>query len=124
MNRPDVHRDILDQMYDGVYLVDTSRSILYWNQGAERISGFRADEVLGKRCSDNILMHVTDDGTNLCLNGCPLAATMEDGQLRESEIYLHHKEGHRVPVLVRTAPLRDAGGKTIGGAEVFSDNHA
>ena len=116
------HRDILDQMYDGVYLVDLTRSIQYWNQGAERISGFPADEVVGKRCSDNILMHVTDDGTNLCLGGCPLAATMEDGELRENEIYLHHKDGYRVPVLVRTAPIRDEDGQIVGGAETFSDN--
>lgn len=123
MNQASIHRNILDQMYDGVDFVDTNVAIQYWNQGAERISGFRADEVLGMRCSDNILMHVTDEGTKLCLAGCPLAATMEDGELREAEIYLHHKDGHRVPILVRTTPIRDAEDRIVGGAEIFSDNH-
>lgn len=122
MNSESVHRSILDQMYDGVYFVDTEMAIRYWNQGAERISGFTAHEVLGTRCMDSILTHVDDKGTNLCLNGCPLSAAMRDGHPREAEIYLHHKNGHRIPVLVRTAPLRDDDGRTIGGIEVFSDN--
>jgi diguanylate cyclase (GGDEF)-like protein len=47
---------------------------------------------------------------------------MQEGKLQEREVYLHHKNGHRVPVLVRTSPLIDSDGKTIGGVEVFSDN--
>ncbi len=111
-------------MYDGVYLVDTQRSIQFWNRAAARISGYRAEEVIGTRCSDNILMHINDKGDQLCHTGCPLAATMTDGDLCEVEVYLHHKDGHRVPVLVRTAPLRDVKGRIIGGVEVFSDNSA
>ena len=129
MDRPNVvettlHADILDQMYDGVYLVDADRAIRLWNKGAERISGYGAEEVLGTRCSDNLLMHVNDGGDLLCLTGCPLAATIADGDPREVEVYLHHKSGHRVPVHVRTAPLRDSKGRVIGAIEVFSDNSA
>lgn len=119
-----VPEDILDQLHDGVYLVDTDRSIRFWNRGAERISGYRADEVIGTRCSDNVLMHIDDRGNQLCRAGCPLAATMSDGDPREVEVYLHHKDGHRVPVLVRAAPLRDAEGRLTGAIEVFSDNSA
>jgi len=124
MDHQAIHRDILDQMYDGVYFVDTNMAIQYWNRGAERISGFRSDEVVGTRCSDNVLMHVTDDGTKLCLSGCPLSATLEDGELRETEVYLHHKGGHRIPALIRTAPIRDEEGRIIGGVEIFNDNRA
>lgn len=117
-------RGILDQLYEGIYLVDPSRAIRFWNKGAERLAGFSAAEVLGTRCSDNLLMHVNADGEALCLTGCPLAATMADGQLREAEVFLHHRDGHRVPVLVRTSPIRDARGQIIGGVEVFDDNSA
>ena len=37
----------------------------------------------------------------------PLAHTIEDGQPRAASVYLHHKDGHRIPVLVRVAPVRD-----------------
>jgi diguanylate cyclase (GGDEF)-like protein len=52
---------------------------------------------------------------------CPLAATMKDGALREAEVYLHHKDGHRVPVLVRAAPLTDEDGSLVGAIELFTD---
>jgi len=112
---------LLECLHDGVYYVDRERRIRYWNPAAERITGFRADEVVGSCCSENILMHVDEDGETLCTTRCPLAQTMEDGRLRDVEVFLHHKEGHRVPVSVRAAALRDDRGKIIGAVEVFTD---
>jgi diguanylate cyclase (GGDEF)-like protein/PAS domain S-box-containing protein len=116
------YRELLDAMADGVYFVDLDRRVTYWNKAAERISGYAAQEVLGKRCADNILRHVDCDGHHLCLRGCPLAATMEDGQLRETEVFMHHKYGHRVPVLVRASPMRGPDGAITGAVEIFSGN--
>jgi diguanylate cyclase (GGDEF)-like protein/PAS domain S-box-containing protein len=115
-------KEILDNLYDGVYLVDRERQILYWNKSAERISGFSAKQVIGHRCMENILNHVTENGIQLCLNGCPLHATIQDGKRRQAEVYLHHADGHRIPVLVRTSPIRDKDGNIIGAVENFSDN--
>jgi len=120
----DFHRTILDQLYEGVYLVDRDRKILYWSEGAERISGYASAEVVGSSCADNILIHVDQEGKSLCLEGCPLEKTMNDRQPQEAEVYLHHKQGHRVPVHVRTAPLKDDAGRVIGGIEAFSENLA
>lgn len=115
------YRRIVDNLYEGLYFVDTTRTITYWNRAAERISGFSAEEVVGKRCFDNILTHIDADGTQLCMGLCPLAATMEDRELREAQVFLHHKDGHRVPVAVRTSPLTDDQGRVIGGIEIFTD---
>lgn len=115
------HR-ILDNLFDGVYFVDRKRRITYWNKGAERISGFKPDQVIGRSCADNLLMHVDNAGTVLCSSGCPLRATMQDGEAREVEVYLHHAEGHRVPVVVRATPMRDENGAIVGAVETFSDN--
>lgn len=114
-------RRILENLHDGLYFVDRNRVITYWNKAAERISGFAAAEVVGKSCADNILTHVDGHGCALCTGICPLAETMCDGKLRQSEIYLHHKDGHRIPVSVRASPLTDDEGKIIGGIELFTD---
>lgn len=114
------YQDLLDQMSDGVYFVTPDRRITYWNRGAERITGYTADEVVGHSCSEGILRHVNDKGTQLCLNGCPLAAVMRDGKTREAGVYLHHKDGHRVAVSVRGQALRDPEGNIEGSVEVFS----
>ena len=112
---------IIDNLHDGLYFVDKNRVITYWNKAAERISGFTGIEVIGKSCANCILTHVDGLGRSLCLGLCPLAATIADGVDREAEVYLHHKNGHRVPVLIRVSTLKDPTGNIIGGIELFTD---
>lgn len=113
--------EILDIMLDGVYFVDTERRITFWSQGATRLTGYQAKDVVGHFCFNGILRHVDDAGTKLCGNGCPLLACIQDGATRECTVWLHHAEGHRVPVVVRAAALRDSAGTITGAVEVFSD---
>jgi diguanylate cyclase (GGDEF)-like protein/PAS domain S-box-containing protein len=115
---------LLDEMFDGVYFVDLDRRITYWNKGAERITGFSASEVTGRSCSENILVHVDGCGNQLCENGCPLTAAVRHNDVGVLDIFLHHRDGHRVPVAVRAAPMHDAEGRVVGAIEVFSDNSA
>lgn len=112
----------VDNLHDGVYFVDSSRQILYWNQAAERISGYASAEVLGRPCFDNVLKHVDGLGRELCQTACPLAKTIADGRTREAQVYLFHRDGHRQPVEVRTVPVRDPRGTIIGAVEVFADS--
>ena len=118
----DFYKDIIDNLYDGVYFVDRDRVITYWNKGAERITGYSASQTLGRACRDNLLNHVTANGVQLCQNHCPLAAVMQDGKEREAEVFLHHADGHRVPVVIRASPKRDRNGNIIGAVESFSNN--
>jgi diguanylate cyclase (GGDEF)-like protein/PAS domain S-box-containing protein len=99
-----------------------NRRITYWNKGAERITGYESSEAVGISCSDNLLVHIDDKGVNLCEAGCPLAQTLMDGLERETEAYLQHKDGHRLPVIIRVSPLRDSSGRIVGAVESFSDN--
>jgi diguanylate cyclase (GGDEF)-like protein/PAS domain S-box-containing protein len=118
------YRDLVDEMSDGVYFVDRARRITYWSRGAERLTGYRAVEVVGARCRDGMLNHVDQDGEELCGTNCPLLATIRDGRTREAHVFMHHADGHRQPVWVRAAPLRDEAGKITGAVEVFSDDSA
>src|SRR5579871_3382167 len=110
---------VLRALPDGLYFVDADRKILFWNQGAEEITGYRGQEVVGRHCHDDLLMHCDENHTPLCGSNCPLQATIEDGRPREANVYLRHKEGHRVPVKVRAVPIRDGDGAIIGAAEIF-----
>ena len=118
----DFYKDIIDNLYDGIYFVDRDRVITYWNKGAERITGYSATQTIGRACRENLLNHVTANGIQLCQNNCPLAAVMEDGNVREAEVFLHHADGHRVPVVIRATALRDQEGNVIGAIESFSNN--
>ncbi len=115
------YKIILDQIFDGVYIVDRDRRIIYWNDGAKRISGFKSEEVIGRYCHDNILNHVDEFGINLCLNGCPLHQTLADGHVREIMVYLQHKRGHRIPVKIRSFPLYE-NGEIVASVEIFTES--
>jgi diguanylate cyclase (GGDEF)-like protein/PAS domain S-box-containing protein len=118
---PMLTRAIVDDLSDGVYFVDPSRRITYWNHGAEKISGYSADYVVKHHCYEDILNHVDASGNLLCHTACPLARTIADGEPRDALVWLRHKDGHRKPVRVHTAQVRDAEGNVIGGIETFSD---
>lgn len=120
--KTDLYENILDNLFDGVYYLDRERKIIFWNQAAERITGFSKGEVVGSKCSANILNHIDEDGSELCENGCPVTATMADRKLHEAHVYLHHKNGHRVPVSVRVTPVTDDQNEVVGAVEIFSDN--
>ena len=119
---PNFYATLLDNLYDGVYFFDRVRRITLWNKAAERITGFTQAEVLGKRCADNVLRHVDERGNSLCEGACPLAYTLGDGQLRSASVFLHHKNGHRLPVAIGVAPITDNRQKIIGAVEIFRDN--
>lgn len=124
MTEPDplVTREILNALDEGLYVVDTERHITFWNKGAEQITGYSAQEVVGKNCGEKILMHVDDTGISLCEKSCALSHTIADGKFREREAYLKHKDGYRLPVRIRVAVLRGSDGQVKGAVEVFADN--
>ncbi len=113
-------QDLVENLLEGVYFVNRDRRITYWNSGAQRLTGYGFEDVVGHSCSEGILRHVTDEGQQLCINGCPLAATITDGHPREANVYMHHRDGHRVPVTVRARAITDDAGQVVGSAEVFT----
>ena len=121
---PNFYATLLDNLYDGVYFVNLEREITFWNKAAERITGFTKAEVLGKRCADNLLRHVDQRGNSLCEGACPLSYTLGDGQPRSASVFLHHKQGHRLPVAIGVAPITDQRQNIIGAVEIFRDDSA
>ena len=116
--------DILDSIADGVYVTDTNRQIVFWNKGAERITGWPASDVVGRSCFDNILIHEDKDGHALCGEEfCPLhRAIISDAPSQGAVlVYAKTKPGARVPVEVSVSPIHDDEGTVVGGVEVFRD---
>lgn len=111
----------MTNLYEGIYVVDKNRKILFWNSGSEKITGYKAEEVVNSFCYNNILQHVDSTGKQLCFSGCPLQGTLETGEINEADVFLHHKDGHRVPVSVKSIPLYDDNNNLIAVVEAFTD---
>ena len=117
-------RVLVESMNDGMYATDRNRRIVYWNPAAERITGWSAEEIVGKCCFDDLLCHVDKDDRVLCgQEYCPLHRAMITGHGSELPIivFARSKKGPVIPMRVSVAPIRNASGEIIGGVETFRD---
>ena len=114
-----MYKQIVDAIPDGFYVVDLHRDIMFWNKGAEEITGFTATDVLGQGCGHHILVHTDVCGEDMCNYSCPLVQAMESGNTDEGQLLIHHKDGYRLPVMTKTAPLKDEQGQIIGAVQFF-----
>lgn len=112
---------VLQSIVDGVYMTDLERGIIYWNKGAERITGFRSVEVQGKLCR-TLLAHTDESGNSLCDEACPLVQTMSSKDpIFSKDVFTKTAGGTLKPVSVSCAPLVGLDGQVVGAIEVFRD---
>lgn len=117
----DLLQSIAEKISDGLYIIDPERKILYWNKSAEEITGYSRIEVIGTHYYDNILRHIDENGKELCTEGCPVVYSIANNKSIEENVYLHHKDGHRVPVYVKVIPIVNESNIAIGAIEIFTD---
>ncbi len=113
----DLHRLLVDSVQDyAIFALDASGHIISWNEGAERLQGYSADEVIGRHFS--IFYPPTDISA-----GKPeaeLAETIERGRV-EDEGWRLRKDGSRFWANVVITALRDNDDRLVGFAKVTSD---
>lgn len=115
-------QQIMDNLFDGVYCIGLDKKITYMNKAAEEICGYTEEEVKGKVCGCQILVHTNDAGEELCDTQCPFEHALNGISIREAQVQLHHKEGYRLPIITRSIPLLDAQGCIAGALQVFKTN--
>jgi PAS domain S-box-containing protein/diguanylate cyclase (GGDEF)-like protein len=118
----DFFRAILENLHVAVYVVDRQAKILFWNDGAERITGYLRQDVIGRVHHDNFLGETNGEDIDLDGPFAPTAVVMREGRPLKAEISLRHKSGHRIPVKLWAFPIRDADGVIVAAAESFEEN--
>lgn len=103
----DSHDAIITKTIDGV--------VMTWNQGATRIFGYSAEEMVGQpitrlfRSSD---LHTEED----------LLRRVMDGQsVPNAEAVRLRKDGREVHLSVSVSPIRDEAGRIVGASKVAQD---
>ena len=97
----------------GLFMVNTEMEIVYWNDEAERITGYPASEAVGKHCS---LL-----GGIPCGKHCGLFGVKAAKPITGIGCSILHRDGHRVELTKNIDLLYDANGQMIGGIEAFVD---
>jgi sigma-B regulation protein RsbU (phosphoserine phosphatase) len=118
------YHSVLDQLEEGVFVTDRDMRIVYWNEAAERISGFPAESMLHTRCSDTIRV-VDPAAPELSFWGgesCPLRKAIESGLAGTypRTLFMQNGAGRLVPVSVTVAPVHDEAGAIAGGVCLFA----
>lgn len=106
---------ILESISDGVFTVDLEWRITSFNRAAERITGIRRKDAVGRLCSEVFR-------SSMCESSCPIRKTLETGKpIIGRSCFIIDARGERVPISVSTAVLKDSKGRIRGGAETFRD---
>ena len=102
-------------MSDGVFTVDKDCVITSFNKAAQRITGFGAEEALGKHCFEIFR-------TEICHKSCALRDTLANHfPVTDARVKIITHDGREVPISVSTTLLRDDDGQMVGGVEFFRD---
>ena len=108
-------RIIFDSISDGVFTVDKNCIITSFNSSAERITGFSAEEALGRHCFDIFR-------TEVCHKRCALRDTLNhQDPIADARVTIITQQGREVPISVTTTVLRDDSNAVIGAVEFFRD---
>jgi PAS domain S-box-containing protein len=106
---------ILDSINEGVFTVDHDWRISAFNRAAERITGVRKQDALGRQCCDVFR-------ASICEGSCALRRTFSSGKpVVGATANIIDASGKRIPIRISTALLRDQDGDVIGGVETFQD---
>lgn len=116
-----LYKTILDHISDGVYVITMQRKIVYWNPAASQITGYDNQDMVGKTCCETFLRQIDEEENPSC-GGCPGMLAMQDQMMHEKNVYFLHKDGYRIPVVLRVSPIFGPGGTPLGVVHIFQDN--
>ncbi len=115
---------ILDTMADGVFVVDNDGHLIRWNRAMEKLTGYTAEEALGKTCRTLLRpdMQFEDcDGVGPYgpfVSGCD---PYESGTVDNLETYVRTRDGEKVSVLASARLLYDHTNSVIGAVVTLKD---
>ena len=109
---------IIDSMADGVFTMDNRGVISSWNASMERISGYSAEEALGKTCK---ILHCSRCFGKNCPADMQSCRILELQQSEAKECLLQHRDGHDVPVIKNASVVKDERGNILGIVETVTD---
>jgi len=102
---------IVDSSDEAIISKSLDGTIRSWNRGAERIFGYREDEVIGRPISMLI-------PTELLQQEAQILDSMVHGRAIEHfETVRLHKNGSRIEVSITVSPIRDLQGRVIGASK-------
>lgn len=123
-NAPDLFNNagflnsVIEAMSDGLMIIDTDSTILFFNHAAENITGFRREDVIGQKCTmiDSAVCSKKVNSGNQ--TKCTL---FESGSITKMRCQLRAGDGREIQLLKNAVLLKNSDGEVIGAVEVMTD---
>ena len=111
-------KTIVDTLQDGLMVVDPFGNIIAANPAAERVTGYKAEELIGKSCR---ILNCT--GCKIIGKGPGKAwcGLFNRGSIREKKCLITNKDRHSVHIIKSASVLRNEAGEIIGAVETLTD---
>jgi diguanylate cyclase (GGDEF)-like protein/PAS domain S-box-containing protein len=109
LGQRDLPRMVLEALPLGAYVINREGKIMLWSAGAERLTGYLCQDILGRLREGDLLE--TEDASN--------QLPLEQGLQANTQFSLRCKNGHYLAVQLRSFALRDETGTFVGTARIF-----
>jgi len=106
--------EVLAQVQDAIICANREGEVVYWNEAAHRLWGWSAEEMMGRSVFERLPPSAREWGR------ARFNAVLE-GEESYGDRHDYRKDGSRIWIEVRSTPLRDASGQTIGIMTVGRD---
>lgn len=110
-----VHLPILDAVGEAVMITDLAGTLVHWNKSAEKLYGWRREEVLGRNVVDVTPLEMNKEQAHQIMEH------LRRGETWEGDFMVRDKEGRRFLARVKDAPIFDDEGELIGMVGVSRD---
>ncbi len=106
---------IFNSNIEGTFTIDNDWTVTSFNRSAEKITGFKKSEAIGKKCWEIFR-------SSLCRNGCHMEQTILKGKSTiGNELEIINRKGIKVPIRVNSGILLNNKNQKIGAVETFID---
>ena len=115
MNQDQLNSLIIAELPVALFVVDKEHKIMEFNPAAEKITGMRRQEVLGRSCSEVL-------ASNLCAHYCPLRESRSTGEpCLGREAIIRTRSGKKIPIILSGRTITKSNGEVLCCIEVFRD---
>ena len=106
---------IVDSSEDAIISKNLEGIVTSWNEGARRLFGYSAQEMLGQSVSRIIPVERAEEEAQI------LARLRRGERLEHYETVRQHKDGQLIDVFLTISPVRDGSGRIIGASKIARD---
>ena len=109
---------IVENVNDGLLVVDIKGRIMAVNPAMEKMTGYSESELVGQLCT---ILNCTNCRIFGAKGGEPWCMLFKIGKVKDKECVITDKQGHAVNLLKSGNALHDASGNLIGVVETLTD---